>query len=201
MRTGASIGGMVRNPYGADLSGASVVVRGWNTGTVRRTVSSYGGHYWVHGLPSDDYSVQVNAHDESLDSWLALEDQSWGFHRDPGSAAERTYVRVSHEAAGRPETVVDGIDGAATEGVTLTGIFNPQLDTDFTNATVHVYGESIGSTFDTHVLYWSPGRRPEPLDLVLEHPLTPMEALRSRSASIARAHRSVIPLRCPRRVR
>ena len=158
MRTGASIGGTVRNPYGADLSGASVVVRGWNTGTVRRTVSSYGGHYWVHGLPSDDYSVQVNAHDETLDSWPALKNESWGFHRDPGSTAERAYVRVSHEAVGRPETVVDGIDGASTEGVSLTGILNPQLDTDFTNATVHVYGESIGSTFDTMVLYWSPGR-------------------------------------------
>lgn len=158
MRRGASIGGTAHNPYGADLSGASVVVRGWNTGTVKRTVTSPDGHYWVHGLPSDDYSVQVNAHDETLDSWPALRNESWGFHRDPGSPAARTYVRVSNEAVGRDETVLDGIDGSATEGVTLTGIVNPQLDTDFTNATVHVYGESIGSTFDTRMSYWSPGR-------------------------------------------
>jgi hypothetical protein len=158
MRTGASIGGTVHNPYGADLAGASVVVRGWNTGTVQRTVSSSDGHYWVHGLPSDDYSVQVNAHDESLDAWPSLRNESWGFHRDPGSSAERTYVRVAHQAVGRDETVVDGIDGSATEGISLTGIVNPQLDTDFTNARVHVYGESIGSTFDTTMTYWSPGR-------------------------------------------
>lgn len=158
MRTGASIGGTVHASRGADLSGAAVVVRGWNTGTVRRTVSAPGGHYWVHGLPSDDYSVQVNAHDETLPAWPALRNQSWGFHRDPGSSAERTYVRVSHEAVGRPETVLDGVDGSATDGVGLTGILNPQLDTDFTNATVHVYGESSGSTFDTRVVAWSPGR-------------------------------------------
>ncbi|ROS33883.1 carboxypeptidase-like regulatory domain-containing protein [Curtobacterium sp. PhB78] len=158
VRRGASIGGTAHNPYGADLSGAAVVVRGWNTGTVRRTVTSPDGHYWVHGLPSDDYSVQVNAHDETLDSWPALRNESWGFHRDPGSTAERSYVRVAHQVGGRTETVVDGIDASSTRGVALTGILNPQLDTDFTGATVHVYGESIGSTFDTHLSYWSPGR-------------------------------------------
>jgi hypothetical protein len=158
MRKGASIGGTAHNPYGADLSGAAVVVRGWNTGTVERTVTGADGHYWVHGLPSDDYSVQVNAHDESLPAWPSHKSESWGFHRDPGSSAERSYVRVAHRAGGRAETVVDGIDGSSTEGVFLTGIVNPQLDTDFTNATVHVYGESIGSTFDTTMIYWSPGR-------------------------------------------
>ncbi|TCK65693.1 carboxypeptidase-like regulatory domain-containing protein [Curtobacterium sp. PhB136] len=158
VRRGASIGGTAHNPYGADLSGAAVVVRGWNTGTVKRTVTAPDGHYWVHGLPSDDYSVQVNAHDETLDSWPALRSLSWGFHRDPGSTAERAYVRVAHQAVGRTETVVDGIDGSATQGVSLGAIVNPQLDTDFTNARVHVYGESIGSTFDTTMTYWTPGR-------------------------------------------
>ena len=158
VRKGASIGGTAHNRSGADLSGAAVVVRGWNTGTVRKAVTSADGHYWVHGLPSDDYSVQVNAHDESLPSWPAVRDQSWGWHRDPGASTPRTYVRVAHQAGGRAETVVDGIDGSSTEGVFLTVILNPQLDTDFTNAVVHVYGESIGSTFDTRMTYWSPGR-------------------------------------------
>jgi hypothetical protein len=158
VRRGASIGGTGHNPYGAVLSGASVVVRGWNTGTVERTVTGADGRYWVHGLPSDDYSVQVNAHDESLPSWPSLKNQSWGFHRDPGSTAERTYVRVANQAGGRTESVVDGIDASSTQGVFITAIVNPQLDTDFTNAQVHLYGESIGSTFDTRLIYWSPGR-------------------------------------------
>jgi len=158
MRKGASIGGTARNPYGADLYGAAVVVRGWNTGTVRRTVAGPDGRYWVHGLPSDDYSVQVNAHDETLDAWPALRDQSWGFHRAPGTTAPRTYVRVAHQVGGRAESVVDGIDAASTEGIWITGLLNPQRDTDFTDAVVHVYGESIGSTFDTRVTTWVPGR-------------------------------------------
>ncbi len=158
MRKGASIGGTASNPYGADLYGASVVVRGWNTGTVRRTVTGPDGRYWVHGLPSDDYSVQFNAHDETLDAWPANRDQSWGFHRAPGATTERTYVRVSHQVGGRAETIRDGVDGRSTSGVGLGVILNPQLDTDFTDGEVHVYGESIGSTFDSRMGYWSPGR-------------------------------------------
>ncbi|ROQ25163.1 MULTISPECIES: carboxypeptidase-like regulatory domain-containing protein [unclassified Curtobacterium] len=95
VRRGASIGGTAHNPYGADLSGAAVVVRGWNTGTVRRTVTSPDGHYWVHGLPSDDYSVQVNAHDETLDSWPALRGESWA----PTSPAPRSTCTASRSAA------------------------------------------------------------------------------------------------------
>jgi hypothetical protein len=158
MRKGASIGGTATNPYGAALSGAAIVVRGWNTGTVRHTYAGADGHYWVHGLPSDDYSVQVNAHDETGDSWPALKSLGWGFHRDPGATTERSYVRVAHQVGGRAETVVDGIDGRAPTAASLSAIMNPQLDTDFTNATVHVYGEQIGSTFDTTMGYWSPGR-------------------------------------------
>ncbi|ROS70284.1 carboxypeptidase family protein [Curtobacterium sp. PhB172] len=95
VRRGASIGGTAHNPYGADLSGAAVVVRGWNTGTVRRTVTSPDGHYWVHGLPSDDYSVQVNAHHETLDSWPALRGESWA----PTSPGQRSTCTASRSAA------------------------------------------------------------------------------------------------------
>ena len=55
----AAISGIVTDPSGATVSGASVTARNVETGETRGTVTDSAGHYWVPSLAVGEYEVHI----------------------------------------------------------------------------------------------------------------------------------------------
>lgn len=148
LRIGASIGGTLRNGYGAELPNVAVVIRvGKTPAVVGRAVTESRGHFWFRGVASGSYSLQYNPpqgiprpHETANETW-----SFWG--HTPGTAFSFALIHVVNATAGNVQTVFRNGDGVLVEGSRLATDVRPQGTTNLSKATITYAGEGLGSTF------------------------------------------------------